>query len=148
MLHPCRMWTVPRMGLKTQTVAILHNMVVEPRRDGFLSRSRSIQYGAGGAGGAGVADGVSGGGVDAADGAGVGGAPARGGGGGAAGVGTADGVRNAVLGAGAAEGAGAGGGLAGGGGEAAVGVGAEEEVGGVAVLGTTTLVRRLAEVTS
>jgi len=133
MLHPFRMWTVPRMVLKTQTVAILHNMVVEARRDSFFSRSRSTLCGAGGAsgaGGAGVADGAGGSGVDATDGAGVGGTPAGGGGCGAAGVGTVDGVGDTGLGAGAAEGAGAGSGPAGGGGEAAVGVGAAEEVGG------------------
>ena len=41
MLHPCRLWSVPQMVLTTQTVAIHHNMVVEARRDGFTSRSRS-----------------------------------------------------------------------------------------------------------
>ena len=41
MLHPCRLWSVPQMVLTTQTVAILHNMVVEARLDGFTSRSRS-----------------------------------------------------------------------------------------------------------
>jgi len=132
MLHPCRIWTMPLMLLKTQTVAILRNMVVEVRRDSFLSQSRSTHHGAGGvggAGGAGVADGTGASGVDATDGAGVGGAPAGGGGGGAAGVGMADGVGDTGLGAGAAEGAGAGGGPAGGGGQASVCVGAAEEVG-------------------
>ena len=37
MLHPCRMCTVSRLVLTTQTVVILHNMVVEARRDSFLS---------------------------------------------------------------------------------------------------------------
>jgi len=37
--HPCRMWTVPRIVRTTQTVAILHNMVVEARRDNFLSQA-------------------------------------------------------------------------------------------------------------
>jgi len=39
MLKPSRMWSVPRMVLTTQTVATLHNMVVEARRDNLLSRS-------------------------------------------------------------------------------------------------------------
>jgi len=129
MLHPSRMWSVPRMVLKTQTVAILHNMVVEARRDNISSRSRSTHYGAGGAGGA---DGAGGGGVDpeAADGAGVGGAPVGGGGGAALAVGAADAVGGAGLDAGAANSAGAGGGPAADGGGAALGVGAAGEVGG------------------
>jgi len=126
MLHPYRMWTVPRMVLTTQTFVILHNMVVEARQDSLLARSRSTHYGAGGA------DGTGGGGVDpaAADGAGVGGAPAGGGGGAAVGVGAADAVGGAGACADAAIGAGVCVALTGGEGGAAVGVGAAGAVGG------------------
>ena len=74
MLHPCRYRSVPRMVLTTQTVAMLHNMVVECRRNRFFSRSRSSVYGKGsggelgeGAAGAAQADGADGegGGADA-----------------------------------------------------------------------------------
>jgi len=125
MLHPCRMWTVPCVVHTTETVTILHNMVVEARRGKFFSRSRFTHYGAGGA------DGAGGGGVDpaAADGAGVGGAPAGGSGGAAVGVCAADAVGGAGAGADAADGAGVGGGPAGGGGGAAVGIGAVDTVG-------------------
>jgi len=139
MLHPCRYLSVPRMVLTTQTVAILHNMVVECRRDGFVSRSRSSVYGGGGGGavGAGAAGAAEADGADGEDGTadagGAAGAGAAGGGGGAAGGGGAGG---ADAGAGAAGGGGgaasaggpggadAGTGAAGGGGDASGGGGA------------------------
>jgi len=138
MLHPCRMWTVPQMVLTTQTVAILHNMVVEARRDGFLSRSRSSHYGADAAGAeadlggggavAGAADGAGVGGAAGDDGAGAAGAAAgaadgAGAGGGGAGGAGADGADGDGAGAGAADGAGAGGGAAGGAGAGGGGAG-------------------------
>jgi len=142
MLHPCRMWTVPRMVLTVQTVAIPRIMVVEARRANVLSQSRSTHYGpcdAGGADGAGAGevDGATeaGGGKvdpDVADGAGVGRAPAEGGGGAAVGDAAADAEVVGVVGMGAvsADGAGAGAGPLADGGGAALGVGAAREAGG------------------
>jgi len=119
MLHPCRIWTVPQMVRTTQTVAILHNMVVEARRDGFLSRSRSSQYGADAAGvadelGAGGAGSGAADGTGAATGAAVGGGAAGGAGGDGegAGPGIADGAGGAARAAGAGAGS-AGGAVAG-----------------------------------
>ena len=118
MLHPCFMWTVPQMVLTTQTVAILHNMVVEALRDSFLSRSRSSHYGEDAAG---VADelGAGGAGAGAADGTAA--AIGAGVGGGAAGE---DGVGRSHAGAGASNGAGGAAGAAGARGGAADGAGA------------------------
>jgi len=118
MLHPCRYRSVPRMVLTTQTVAMLHNMVVECRRNRFFSRSRSSVYGKGsggelgeGAAGAAQADGADGegGGADAGAAAGTGATGSGGGAADAGGAGGADaGAGAAVSGAGAAGGPGAG----------------------------------------
>jgi len=115
MLHPCRYWSVPRMVLTTQTVAILHNMVVECRRDGFVSLSRSLVCGGVGSGavgavaaGAAEADGADGEG-GAADAGAAAGAGADGSGGGAADGGGAGGADAGAGAAGAGPGAAAGG---------------------------------------
>jgi len=114
-LHPCRYWSVPRMVRDTQTVAILHNMIVECCRDGFVSRSRSLVYGGGGSGavgamaaGAAEADGADeeGGAADAGAAAGAG---AAGSGGGAADGGGPGGADAGAGAAGAGPGAAAGG---------------------------------------
>jgi len=139
MLHPCRYLLVPRMVLTTQTVSISHNMVVEARRDGFVSRSRSSWYGGGGdgpgaAGPAGNAEpaertapevAVSGAAVGAGAGAGAG--PA----GGAAGEAAAHDAGGVSPGACAPAAAGAGGAApgAGGGAEAGAGAGAGSDGG-------------------
>ena len=115
MLHPSRFWSVPRIISTTQAVATLHNMVVEARRDGFLSGSRSPMYRAAGGNppgagaGAGAADSdlagvASGAGAAAGGAAGLGAAAAVGGAAGAAGLGTAGGA----VGMGAASGGAAG----------------------------------------
>jgi len=69
-LHPAKYSTNEQMVTVTKAVAILHNMVTEKRRDGYVSRTRMAAGGqaaggggdAGPAGGHGVAAGNSGGG--------------------------------------------------------------------------------------
>lgn len=73
-LHPARYATVQRITLVVKAVAILHNMVTEVRRGGYLSRQRAREE-AGGAGGLGGGAGVPAPGVGAPGGGDLGGLP-------------------------------------------------------------------------
>ena len=113
-LHPAKYSTVEQMVTVTKAVAILHNMVTEKRRDGYVSRTRMAAGGqaAGGGGAAGHvgAHGAAGGNA----GGGTGGVAAAGGGGCAGGSLAAG---RGVGGVAAAASAGGGGQAAGGGAE-------------------------------
>jgi len=145
MLHPCRYWSVPRMVLTTQTVAILHNMVVEARRDGFVSRSRSSWYGGGGdgpgaagpAGNVGPAVGTAAGGAGAGVGVGAGAGAGAGAAGAAAGEAAEHGAGGVAPGAGAPAAVGAGGDAPGAGDGAEAGAGAGAGSDGVAGAGAS-----------
>lgn len=117
-LHPARFTTVRRVVRAGQAIAVLHNMVVKHRRDGFLSRQRMgashAHDGVGAAGGGGESGAGDGGPAGADGGSGVGGGGAESGG--AAG----DAGGRGVGGGGAG-----GGGPTGAGGQAAGGLGAD-----------------------
>jgi len=99
-MHPAKYSTVEQMVTVTKAVAILHNMVTEKRRDGYVSRTR-MATGGQAAGGGGAAGPVGGhGGAAGNAGGGNGGAAAAGGDGSAGGNFIANGGAEGVAAAG------------------------------------------------